>query len=70
MKMSNWYDHRLKKNMLWSKIKAVATIYECPMSDDLEEYAKMVYEAYSQRMDEAIKCFDDLLQQARIIKNR
>jgi len=49
-----------KKNQLWSLIKRVGAYYH----EDLEfikEYAKDVYE--NNDVDEAIKCFEDLLKQ-------
>ncbi len=66
-KKNNWYSNRAKKNALWSKIKALGAIYG---EDDafMREYGLDVYNAFSERLDEAIKCFDDLLEQAKWIR--
>lgn len=60
------YDEIIKKNLLWAKIKALGRLWG---EDEgyLKEFAKDVYTAYIERIDDAINCFDDLLKQAKIL---
>lgn len=53
---------KLKKQVLWSLIKSVGQYYG---EDDqwLRDYAILVAESWSDRLDEAISCFQDLKDQ-------
>ena len=55
---------KVKKNHLWSLIRRVATYYD-EDTDFIREYAKEVYEAGN--VDEAINCFNDLVDQIPVM---
>lgn len=56
-----------KKNELWSLIKKLAEYWQEQDESFIKEYAKEVYE--TNNLDSAIKCFKDLNDQAKWIRN-
>ena len=65
----NQAKHIAHKNILWAHIKRFGALYG-EDRDFLAEYAKDVYNAYTEDLKAAIQCFKDLIAQAERLPQR
>jgi hypothetical protein len=57
---NSWYELRAKKNILWSLIKQLGEFYG-EEKEALREFGQFVFIEWETRIDEAILCFQDLV---------
>jgi hypothetical protein len=62
--MLNRGEHIAKKRTLWAKIKRLGDLWNEDAAFT-QEYAKDVYNAYTEDLDSAITCFSELVEQAK-----
>ena len=62
-------DVIINKNILWAKIKRLGEFYGEDMAVFIKEYAKDVYNANTEDLEGAVRCFSELVEQIKILES-